>query len=108
MKKLTLTLCIAFLTQGLVAAEADEKGKAIFTHPAKCASCHGADGQKPPLGIDNVIAKYGDAALIEKKLRDMRDNGNPQNRSGAMVGIAKNLSDEDITNLSAFIATLKK
>ncbi len=89
-------------------AEAVAKGKSIFTDPAKCASCHGADGQTPPLGIDNVIARYGDAALITQKLKDMRDNGNPQGRSDVMVGVAEKLSDEAIINLSAFIATLKK
>jgi len=85
-----------------------EKGRKIFTNPSKCTRCHGADGQTPPLGIDNVIAKYGDAGLITQKLKDMRDNGNPQGRSDIMVGIAKKLSDEAIINLSAFIATLKK
>jgi predicted lipoprotein with Yx(FWY)xxD motif len=89
-------------------AEAAEKGKTIFTNATKCARCHGADGQTKPLGVDNVIAKYGDAALIAQKLKDMRDNGNPQNRDSAMVTISKNLSDEVIINLSAFIATLKK
>jgi predicted lipoprotein with Yx(FWY)xxD motif len=89
-------------------AEAAEKGKAIFTNPAKCAKCHGADGQTKPLGVDNVIAKYGDAKLISQKLKDMRDNGNPNNRDAFMVDIAKGLSDEAIINLSAFIATLKK
>jgi len=88
-------------------AAAAEKGKAVFTDPAKCASCHGADGQTPPLGVDNVIAKYGDAALIDQKLKDMRGD-NPNNRHPAMVSISKNLSDEAIINLSAFIATLKK
>lgn len=88
--------------------EAAEKlGKAVFTDPAKCSRCHGADGQTKPLGVDNVIARYGDPALIEQKLRDMRDNGNPQNRDQLMVNIAKGLSDEAITNLSAFVATLK-
>ena len=89
-------------------AEAAESGETIFTNPAKCSSCHGSDGQTPPLGVDNVIAKYGDAALIEQKLRDMRDNGNPNNRNAAMVNVASGLSDEAITNLSAFVATLKK
>lgn len=89
-------------------AEAVEKGRVIFTDPAKCASCHGADGQTKPLGIDNVIAKYGDAALITQKLKDMRDNGNPNNQNASMVNVAKNLSDEAIINLSTFVATLKK
>lgn len=89
-------------------ATAATKGKTIFTDPAKCSSCHGIDGQTPPLGVDNVIAKYGDAALIEQKLRDMRDNGNPSNRHSAMVNVARGLSDDAITNLSAFVATLKK
>ena len=88
--------------------EAVEKGKAIFTNPAKCSRCHGADGQTKPLGVDNIIAKYGDAELITKKLKDMRDNGNPSNRDDAMVTVAKGLSDEAIINLSAFVATLKK
>jgi len=88
--------------------EAVEKGKSIFTNPAKCSSCHGADGQTKPLGVDNVIARYGDAELITKKLKDMRDNGNPNNRNSAMVSVAKGLSDEAIINLSAFVATLKK
>ncbi|MCH9812452.1 MAG: c-type cytochrome [Epsilonproteobacteria bacterium] len=93
-----------------VIAEAEKiaLGRAIFTDATKCASCHGADGQTPPLGVDNVIARYGDAELIASKLIDMRDNGNPQNRSAAMVGVAQNLSDEAIENLSAFIATLKQ
>ncbi|MFT5661793.1 MAG: putative lipoprotein with Yx(FWY)xxD motif/cytochrome c553 [Sulfurimonas sp.] len=89
-------------------AEAASKGKVIFTDPAKCSSCHGADGQTPPLGVDNVIAKYGDAVLIDQKLKDMRDNGNPNNRHAAMVGVSSGLSDEAIINLSAFVATLKK
>ncbi|MBN2815554.1 MAG: c-type cytochrome [Campylobacterales bacterium] len=89
-------------------AAAAALGEVIFTDPNKCASCHGTDGQTPPLGVDNVIAKYGDAALIDQKLKDMRDNGNPNNRHPAMVSIAQGLSDEAIINLSAFIATLKK
>jgi len=89
-------------------AEAVEKGKAIFTSPSKCSRCHGVDGQTKPLGVDNIIARYGDAELITKKLKDMRDNGNPNNRDGAMVAVASGLSDEAIINLSAFVATLKK
>jgi predicted lipoprotein with Yx(FWY)xxD motif len=92
----------------LYSAEAVEKGRVIFTSPSKCARCHGVDGQTKPLGVDNIIAKYGDAALITQKLKDMRDNGNPNNRDGAMVSVSSSLSDEAIINLSAFIATLKK
>lgn len=83
-------------------------GKAVFTDPTRCTRCHGADGQTKPLGVDNIIARYGDAELIKQKLIDMRDNGNPQQRDEAMVAIAKTFSDEAIINLSAFVATLKK
>jgi len=89
-------------------AEAAALGEAVFTDPQRCARCHGVDGQTPPLGIDNVIARYGDAELIAQKLIDMRDNGNPQQRDQIMVDIASGFSDEAIVNLSAFIATLKK
>jgi len=88
--------------------EARKKGKTIFTDPSKCSQCHGSDGQNRPLGVNNIIARYRDAKLIEQKLRDMRDNGNPSNRNTNMVAVAKKLSDEAITNLSAFIETLKK
>ena len=89
-------------------AAAAAKGETIFTNPAKCSSCHGVDGLTRPLGVNNVIARYGDAALISQKLKDMRDNGNPNNRHSAMVNVASGLSDEAIINLSAFVATLKK
>ena len=84
------------------------KGRELFINSNNCMACHGVDGLTPPLGVDNIIAKYGDAAQIEQKLRDMRDNGNPKNRHPAMVNIASNLTDEMITNLSAFIGTLKQ
>ncbi len=96
------------LTASPYTAAAVAKGKAIFTNPSKCASCHGVDGQTKPLGVDNIIARYGDAKLITQKLKDMRDNGNPNNRNSAMVNVASGLSDEAIINLSAFVATLKK
>lgn len=96
------------IVPSIYTAAAAAKGEAIFQTPGKCNSCHGADGQTPPLGVDNIIAKYGDAALIDQKLRDMRDNGNPNNRDSNMVRVASGLSDEAITNLSAFVATLKK
>jgi len=88
-------------------AEAAARGEAIFTDPTKCSSCHGTDGKTPPLGIDNVIAKYDDATLIAQKLKDMRDNANPNNRHSSMVNVASGLSDDSITDLSAFVATLK-
>ena len=102
-KKVTQTTAASPFT-----TQAAEKGRAIFTNPSKCAACHGADGQTKPLGVDNIIARYGDATLISSKLKDMRDNGNPQNRNPAMVNVAQGLSDEAIINLSAFVATLKK
>lgn len=86
-------------------------GKTVFTNPEKCASCHGEDGQRKPNQVDNIIARYGDAELIKDKLIDMRDNDNPQGRSGIMVAIAQGeplKNNQLIINLSAFVATLKK
>lgn len=83
-----------------------EKGKERFAKG--CNSCHGADGKTPALGVSQIIANIGDATEIEFLLRNMKDNGDASGKHPAMVSVASTLSDDEIINLSAFIATLNK
>ena len=88
-------------------------GRKLFYNPKKgsCFKCHGNMGQsKPPsilgLPIDNVIARFGNQQTIKERLLDMKNNPN-SGRDPSMIKGAKALSDEEIENVSAFIATLK-
>lgn len=83
-----------------------EAGKEKFQ--SKCVACHGAKAERKALGISQVIADIGDAVVIEGLLKNIRDKGKESGKNMAMVNTASVLSDEDIANLSAYIATLKK
>ena len=101
MKKLLILLAI--LGQGLIASDV-EIGKEKFN--STCVACHGSNGERKALGISKIIANISDAGVIEKLLKDIRDNGKESGRNMAMVNIASGLSNEDIENLSAYISTL--
>ncbi len=70
-----------------------------------CNSCHGDDGRTPALGVSRIIAAINDAATVKDLLTYMKNDG--MGKNSAMVRVAQNLSDEEINNLSAYIATLK-
>lgn len=77
-------------------------GKQIYSN---CASCHREDGSGTPGGAIK-IGQVGDAKKIETLLNFMKNDGTGKN--GTMVGIAKGLSAQQIKDVSAYIATLKK
>jgi cytochrome c553 len=71
------------------------------TLSASCAACHGADG----LGIGTFPPLAGkQAEYLAKLLQDYR-SGAQQNVM--MNTIAKSLSDQDITDLATYFASLK-
>jgi len=86
-------------------------GKAIFENPNKCSSCHGANGKETVGGGNNINLAgntvYRNASTVEERLKDMK-NANSRGRVARMVRVAKGLSDTQIKNLSAYIATLGK
>jgi len=87
-------------------AAAAARGEIIFTDPTKCASCHGVDGRRP-VGADGVVvSKINDPSVIEKSLKDMRDNPN-STKNPNMIRVAQGLSDDQITDLSAFVSRLE-
>ncbi|WP_295422045.1 c-type cytochrome [Sulfurovum sp.] len=79
-----------------------DAGKQIYTN---CASCHREDGLGTPGGAIK-IGEVGDAGKIEELLNFMKNDGTGKN--SIMVGIAKGLSEQQIKDVSAYIATLKK
>ncbi len=79
-------------------------GKALF---AKCAGCHGQNGEKKALGKSDVI-KGWDAAKTEEALKGYKAGTlNTHGMGGVMKGQVAAMSDEDIKALAAYIASLK-
>ncbi|HIM94284.1 MAG TPA: c-type cytochrome [Campylobacterales bacterium] len=101
MKK--LLILVAILSQGLIASDV-EAGKEKFN--STCVACHGAKAERKALGISQVIAEIGNKEVIEGLLRNIRDNGKESGKNMAMVNTVSGLSDVEIGNLSAYIATL--
>ena len=88
-----------------VAGGADNaKGKALF---AKCAGCHGANGEKQALGKSEVI-KGWDAAKVEEAINGYKaGTRNVHGMGGLMKGQVAALSDEDVKAVATYISTLK-
>ncbi len=83
----------------LAEAGPGERGAAVY---ASCVACHGADGSGgvgPRLAGQSIDAISG--ALLQYRAGETRGA-----QSSLMWGQARELSDDDIANLAAFIATL--
>ncbi|HLW25603.1 MAG TPA: c-type cytochrome [Steroidobacteraceae bacterium] len=97
-------LQLLMLALPLAAAQADPLAAGRDKY-VQCASCHGSDGrsavmpQYPKIGGQNL-------EYLINALKAYRD-GRRQGTYAAMMGlVAKPLSDEDIANLAAYIASL--
>jgi cytochrome c553 len=109
MKKILALAVVSLSTLISLNATADSKIEAGKAAVAKynCASCHGADFQTP---IDPAYPKlagqhkdYLKHALVSYK----RGNGVSNGRSNAiMTPLAKQLSNQDIENIAAYLHSL--
>lgn len=72
-----------------------------------CASCHGANGREPISASYPKIAGQNPAYLTAA-LKAYRDGQRSGPQASVMAAMAKPLSDADIANLAAYIATLGK
>ena len=95
-------IAVAAIAALSLPAMAAANGAAVYK--AKCAMCHGADGNKsmPAMGIKPLsspeIQKQSDAQLIEVVTKG----------KGKMPGYGGKLSAEEIKAAVSFIRTLKK
>jgi len=81
------------------AAKADlAKGEATYT--AACASCHGADGNSGSPAYPKLAQQHPD--YLVKQLQDFKSG---KRANAIMSGMAAGLSDADMKNVSAWLAT---
>ncbi len=71
----------------------------------QCASCHGADGRSTVMGNYPKIGGQN-PEYLETALKAYRDGRRQGTYAALMVAVAKQLSDQDIANLAAYIQSL--
>jgi len=86
-----------------VMPKAEIDGSALFGK--KCASCHGAKGEKPALGKSQVIAGWT-ASQTEEALNGYQSGSYGKEMKAVMQGQAKSLNSEEIKSLAKYISTL--
>lgn len=101
MKKMLTTAAVSAMLMASGAALAGDAaaGKGKY---AMCAGCHGVNGVSATPTYPTLAGK--DAAYVKDKLTKYR-SGELDNAT--MKAMAAGLSDADIENLSAYVATLK-
>mgnify|MGYP001346565429 CR=1 FL=1 len=67
-----------------------------------CVACHGADGNSPTLQFPRIAGQHAD--YLKKSLEEYKSGAR---NNPIMLGIASQLSEEDMENLSAFFAAQK-
>ncbi len=104
MKKMIIAMAAAGLVSfGASAFAGDaEAGKALY-NSSSCAGCHGANGEG---GVGPKLAGQS-ADAIKTKLHKYKAGEQVGPMTSMMAPMAAGLSDADIDNLAAFIATLK-
>lgn len=96
------TEAVADATAAVAAAADSAAGAAKFT--ASCASCHGAKGQG--MGTFPKLAGLT-ADVFKSRMADYKAGKQVGPQSAVMMPIASMLSDAEVDNLAAHIASLK-
>ncbi|MDD3344776.1 MAG: c-type cytochrome [Sulfurospirillaceae bacterium] len=98
MKKKYLIALLAFSSMLM------SDGASIYA--SKCASCHGAHGEKSALGKSKVIAGQ-DAATTTKQIQGYKSGTlNMYGMGGAMKNMVKGLDDASIKEVANYISKL--
>ncbi len=100
-KPLIMMMCVVLSIMAGVAGAADlAAGKARFI---LCAGCHGPDGAgNVALGYPQLAGK--DADYVAEQLRAFKSG---KRDNATMRAMARGLSDTDIDNVAAYVATLQ-
>ncbi len=103
MKKLMIVTSACLLATAVTSAMAGDvaAGKAKF---AACGGCHGANGVSANESVNPSLAGLS-ADAVKTALNEYKSG---KRDNATMKAMAGGLSDADIDNLAAYIATLKK
>ena len=72
-----------------------------------CSACHAVNKKMVGPAFKDVAAKYkGDAAAADKLMKKVRSGGSGSFGSMPMPAVGKNVSDEDVKNIIAWVLTL--
>jgi len=96
MKYVAVAMIAAAAASPSIAADAAAGAKKI----AVCAACHGIDGQSSAPIYPNLAGQQ--AAYLELALKAYRDGNRNGGMSAVMTPQVKNMSDEDIADISAY------
>jgi cytochrome c553 len=96
----------AGIVPGIAAAlEADAARAAGKEKFVQCASCHGADGRSTVMGNYPKIGGQNPEYVVSA-LKAYREHRRMGTYAAVMAEVAKQLTDEDMANLAAYIQSL--
>lgn len=84
-----------------VTTSSADKGKSLYV---RCAGCHGIKGEKKALGKSAIIQGW-DEEKTSLVLKGYKNGTYGAAMKAIMISQVKTLSDEDLDNVSAYIAT---
>jgi cytochrome c553 len=102
MKRTLLTVALLALLGTIGTAQAAGDPAAGKAKAAACGGCHGANGQGS--GTNPPLAGKSEDALVQA----LQEYKSGKRNNAMMKGFASKLSDEDMANLAAYYASLKK
>jgi cytochrome c553 len=97
-----LSSAAIMLLSAICAAQAAGDPAAGKAKAASCAACHGANGQ----GVPPNPALLGKSE--DELVQAMKDYKSGKRNNAVMKGLTVGLSDQDMANLAAYYASLKK
>jgi cytochrome c553 len=106
MKTLMMALALAAVSMNAFAGGDVAKGE-VLAKKYNCASCHGADYKSPiDPSYPKVAGQYEDY-LVHALAAYKRGGSKPNGRNNPiMAGMAAPLSDRDMADISAYLASL--
>jgi cytochrome c553 len=105
MKKLMIALLAGAVSMNAFAGGDVDKGKALAAK-YNCASCHGADYKSPIDPTYPRLAGQHADYLVHALTAYKRGNGANGRNNPIMGGMAQPLSDRDMVDISAYLASL--
>lgn len=95
-------IAAVWFAAGVTQVQAGDASAGQTKYENACAQCHGASGG----GAGSFPSLQDkDADFVTKRLRQYREGERVGSNTGLMAPAARDLSDDDIANLSAYIST---